>query len=301
MAHSHGIDGQLPSSWNIWSCVSSSGTEPEGQCYLNVDDPTIASEQVPEAFASYCNGAFSVSSEPSTNVNFQQRPSNFEPYHHTNPSQTPIFNQLRNTTNGLTFNVDFSNAKNPSETLNHGYRQRFLGLPTSGLPHGHISSQEFQDPFQAADTIAMIPPNTIGVIDTMKHHDAISCNEEASNTSLSHMNFGCRGNELEINTSVPSYVDINPSLETNMGALMPEERLEPDQELYHSSPGTFSSQNRFLCHHPLCVGRTFSRRQDRDRHARVHDSVRDFLCPVEGCTKSFYRRDKLECHLEKGH
>jgi len=77
----------------------------------------------------------------------------------------------------------------------------------------------------------------------------------------------------------------------------PNSSLEPSSPSLNAS----SSQTRFACHHPQCGGRTFSRRSDRDRHARIHDVVRQYVCPRANCVKKFYRRDKLQSHLKKGH
>ena len=77
----------------------------------------------------------------------------------------------------------------------------------------------------------------------------------------------------------------------------PNSCLEPSPPLLDAS----SSQTRFACHHPQCGGRTYSRRSERDRHARVHDVVRQYVCPRANCVKKFYRKDKLQSHLKKGH
>ena len=78
---------------------------------------------------------------------------------------------------------------------------------------------------------------------------------------------------------------------------LPNSCLEPSPPSLNAS----SSQTRFACHHPQCGGRTFSRRSERDRHARVHDVVRQYICPRANCVKKFYRKDKLQSHLKKGH
>ncbi|KAF2475376.1 uncharacterized protein BDR25DRAFT_102196 [Lindgomyces ingoldianus] len=80
----------------------------------------------------------------------------------------------------------------------------------------------------------------------------------------------------------------------------PEELPVSSPEPSLSSLDTSSSQPRFACHYPQC-GSTFNRRADRDRHARVHDGVREYVCPKTNCLKEFYRKDKLQGHLENGH
>ncbi|EDU47941.1 predicted protein [Pyrenophora tritici-repentis Pt-1C-BFP] len=47
-------------------------------------------------------------------------------------------------------------------------------------------------------------------------------------------------------------------------------------------------------------GKTFGRPSEMRRHAKKHLPPR-FECNVEGCSKTFYRNDKLQDHLAKGH
>jgi len=59
----------------------------------------------------------------------------------------------------------------------------------------------------------------------------------------------------------------------------------------------------FACHHPLCY-EIFGRRSDRDRHARKHDGNKaswEHACPQPHCAMTFYRKDKLQDHLRRGH
>ncbi|KAG4430892.1 hypothetical protein IFR05_013622 [Cadophora sp. M221] len=52
---------------------------------------------------------------------------------------------------------------------------------------------------------------------------------------------------------------------------------------------------------------TFARRADRDRHSLTHDrhSIRQYPCTFQGCervgAKGFWRRDKLNEHIKRGH
>jgi Zinc finger, C2H2 type len=93
----------------------------------------------------------------------------------------------------------------------------------------------------------------------------------------------------------------SPTPVEHVDAFTPEEL--PNSCLEPSTPSLDASslQIRFACHHPQCGGRTFSRRSERDRHARVHDVVRQYVCPRANCVKKFYRKDKLQSHLKKGH
>ncbi|CAG8949967.1 hypothetical protein HYFRA_00004299 [Hymenoscyphus fraxineus] len=53
-----------------------------------------------------------------------------------------------------------------------------------------------------------------------------------------------------------------------------------------------------------CTGcmKTFSRKGDRDRHALVHaPGPRGYPCTAAGCSKSYYRMDKLRVHQKKHH
>jgi hypothetical protein len=110
----------------------------------------------------------------------------------------------------------------------------------------------------------------------------------------------------------PMYVHINfntkyriilifPSLipMEHANASTPDKPPDSNLEQSPSFLDTSSSRIRFACHHPQCGGRTFSRRTDRDRHARTHDDVRQYVCPA--CMKKFYRKDKLQSHAWKVH
>lgn len=74
----------------------------------------------------------------------------------------------------------------------------------------------------------------------------------------------------------------------------------PSPESTASANDASLTHTRFVCHHPECDD-TFSRRQDRDRHMRKHDGVREYACSVPNCTRRFYRKDKLRSHLDIGH
>ena len=57
--------------------------------------------------------------------------------------------------------------------------------------------------------------------------------------------------------------------------------------------------HRYPC---LCCDKTYGRRGDMERHARKHQAVRQYQCPVQGCEyKGNYRKDKVNQHIENRH
>lgn len=60
-----------------------------------------------------------------------------------------------------------------------------------------------------------------------------------------------------------------------------------------------ANEDRIQCTWPDCNA-TFGRPSEMRRHLKKH-LPHSFECEVEGCSKTFYRKDKLEHHHAKGH
>ena len=67
----------------------------------------------------------------------------------------------------------------------------------------------------------------------------------------------------------------------------------------HSPAGTArTSEKPHAC--PFGCGKSFGRKGDMERHARVH-SAPTLWCHAAGCNRGFYRKDKLDEHVMRKH
>ena len=57
------------------------------------------------------------------------------------------------------------------------------------------------------------------------------------------------------------------------------------------------------CHYPSCsYGKPFGTQYDLSRHIRgAHDNGNTLRCPLESCSRGFFRQDKLEEHVRRAH
>ncbi|KAH8703914.1 hypothetical protein BGW36DRAFT_423455 [Talaromyces proteolyticus] len=90
----------------------------------------------------------------------------------------------------------------------------------------------------------------------------------------------------------PSIIPFMPSLGDDYLGSFP---LNIDQTQSHE----------YMCRHPICNGRVFTRRGDLYRHERIHQMQRPYPCNWIGCNRTgqngFTRRDKLAEHERNVH
>lgn len=281
---------QLPLLDDLWDLAFSSRATLEGQCYLTAGDLGVIKQQVDQTSGLYPNSVSQPSSRPSINANPQHLDPTFE------PCQTDV-------SGGVPYGISSSDAHHSTNGPTHGYNRPNSRPVIPNLPYGYEGlSREYQYPLDEADTTAGIPRDPLKGLDVTNHADGSFFARSASDGLRSHLDSSWSANVFGDDMFVDFYGN-NPvlTLVEHVDASAPEGSPNSSQEPSPPSLDASSLQTRFACHHPQCGGRTFSRRGDRDRHARVHDAARQYVCPRANCVMKFYRRDKLQSHLKNGH
>ncbi|KAI8607441.1 hypothetical protein BC830DRAFT_1158802 [Chytriomyces sp. MP71] len=102
----------------------------------------------------------------------------------------------------------------------------------------------------------------------------------------------------------PSSVGLLPAKEASSSSLLStlkitDASVSPPPRPLAASPQAqrkqTNSKKRFVC---STCGATAFRKQDMERHETVHGGVRAHICPVDGCGKSFTRKDAMARHLK---
>ncbi|CAF9938002.1 MAG: hypothetical protein HETSPECPRED_000737 [Heterodermia speciosa] len=213
------------------------------------------------------------------------------------------------TTALMTFNTYMTDdnhwQQNPSVFAN---RNEHFNIPTGGRENFHSTSIHpiyglGAIPEQASPTSPFMPPlpsanpTANGVGDQIFDLDAFlaSASYQSSNDTF----------DPNVNIAVPSYrvgshtnYGFNSPANTGYGHSNggPYQSIPPPDPVPTLIPRQTSttSSNRFSC--PTC-GKTFTRKADMQRHKRLHGKP-SLQCNVQGCTKGFYRNDKLQEHIK---
>jgi len=297
---------QLPLLDDLRDFAFSSGATLEGQYYLTTGNLGVIKQQVDQTSDPHPNSVSQPSSRPSINAISQYLDPIFDQCHTLASYPTPragerVGYQQINVSGGVPYGISSSDAHHSTNGPAHGYNQPNSRPVIPNLPYGYKGlSREYQYPLDEADTTAVIPRDPLKSLDVINHADGSFFPTSASDGLRSHLDSSWSANVFGDDMFVDHH-GIDPVLTPVEHVSTPEGPSNSSLEPSSPSLDASSSQTRFACHHPQCGGRTFSRRSDRDRHVRVHDGVRQYVCPRANCVKKFYRRDKLQSHLKKGH
>jgi len=299
---------QLPLLDDLWDFAFSSRATLEGQCYPTTGNLGVIKQQVDQTSSPYPNSVSQPLSRPSIDVSSQYLDPTFDPcytlasYPTLRVGERVDYQQI-DVSGGVPYGISSSDAHHSTNGPTHGYNQPNSRPVIPNLPYGYEGlSREYQYPFNEADTTAVIPRDPLKSLDVINHADGSFSATSVSDGLRSHLDSSWSANVFGDDMLVDfSGIDpvLTPTEHVDVSTL--EGQSNSSLESYSPSLNASSSQTRFACHHPQCGGQTFSRRGDRDRHVRVHDVVRQYVCPRANCVKKFYRRDKLQNHLKKGH